>query len=75
MVVGTSAVVVVGPAVVVDGPAVVVVVAVVAALLQETLQPLAPPPLLLESLVNSTTISEVEVNVNFFFLPQILNRY
>merc|ERR1712088_592898 len=64
------AVVVGGAVLSVVGGTVLAVVAVVAALLQETLQPLAPAPFFLPSLMNSTTMSEVEVNTNFFLFPQ-----
>ena len=70
VVVGASVLAVAGAPVVV----VVVVVGVVAAWLQVTLQPLAPAPAFLPLLVNSTTMSEVEVKTNFFFFPQTLNR-
>ena len=70
-VVGAAVLAVVGAAVLaVVGAAVLVV----AALLQVTLQPLAPAPFFLPSLMNSTTMSEVEVNTNFFLFPQTLNR-
>merc|ERR1719150_1735293 len=42
----------------------------VAGLLQVTLHPLAPAPVFLLLLVNSSNMSEEEVNLNFFFLPQ-----
>ena len=45
----------------------------VAGLLQVTLHPLAPAPVFLLLLVNSSNMSEEEVNLNFFFLPQTLN--
>ena len=74
-VVGAAVLAVVGAAVLaVVGAAVLAVVVVVAALLQVTLQPLAPAPFFLPSLMNSITISEVEVNTNFFLFPQTLNR-
>ena len=69
VVAGTSVVVTGAPVVVVP---VVVVVGVVAARLHVTLQPLAPAPAFLPSLVNSTIMSVVEVNENFFFFPQTL---
>ena len=43
-------------------------------LLQVTLQSLEPASFFFLSLRNSTTMAEVEVNTNFFFFPQTLNR-
>ena len=45
----------------------------VAALLQVTLHPLAPPPLFLSLLVNSSSMSEEETNSKFLLFPQTLN--
>ena len=68
VVVGADVVVVVGVAVVGAD------VAVVAAILQVTLQPMAPLPFFLLSLINSTMKSEADVNTKFLLLPQTLNK-
>ena len=68
VVVGADVVVVVGVAVVGAD------VAVAAAILQVTLQPMAPLPFFLLSLINSTMKSEVDVNTKFLLLPQTLNK-
>ena len=44
-------------------------------LLQVTLHPLAPIPLFLPLLMNSSNMLEDETNSNFFFFPQTLKRY
>ena len=68
VVVGADVVVVVGVAVVGAD------VAVVAGTLQVTLQPMAPLPFFLLSLINSTMKSEADVNTKFLLLPQTLNK-
>ena len=47
----------------------------VAACVHWTTHPLAPGPLFFLSLVNSRTMLEEDLNTNFFFFPQTLNRY